>query len=106
MLKNTKKNYLPWEIDSALFPNNQGINDRLLFLLNYALLSPSAHNIQPWSFRVKEEKIFIYIEKNRTLKDSDPISRQLYESMGACLETIMIAGDHFGIFLSINYDLD
>lgn len=60
-------------------------------ILNYARLAPSVHNTQPWSFAVDGMMIAISVDKTRMLTDGDPTGRELWISLGACLETLLTA---------------
>ncbi|MEK7193692.1 MAG: hypothetical protein AAB652_02780 [Patescibacteria group bacterium] len=48
-----KSNYAPWAIDIVVFPKEGAIEDQLRFLLGFAILAPSGHNSQLWSFKIQ-----------------------------------------------------
>jgi len=99
MYQKNKKNYVAWNILEEDFPRSSSLYNKLLFILNYAILSPSAHNTQPWLFEIKNGIIYFYIDNKRALVGSDESSRQLYES----LETIKVAGYYFGFEFDVSY---
>ncbi|MDO8592513.1 MAG: hypothetical protein Q7R92_01905 [bacterium] len=101
----TKPNYQAWLVEAADFPKNGAFKEKVEFLLRYAILAPSAHNTQPWAFLVRESGVKVYIDKKRRLSHSDPEQRQTYESLGACIENLVIAAEHFGFSAAVEYAL-
>lgn len=72
-------------------------------ILTYARLAPSVHNTQPWSFTVDDMNISISANRDRILTEGDPTRRELWISLGICLETLMIAARGLGHSASITY---
>ncbi|MBI2444225.1 MAG: hypothetical protein HYV42_03225 [Candidatus Magasanikbacteria bacterium] len=99
----TQANYNAWAVKPEDFPKNGPLSEQLKFLLRYGILAPSAHNTQPWYFDIKDNVIEIYINKKRILGASDPTGRQTYESMGACIENLVIAANYFNFHVQVNY---
>ena len=63
----------------------------ILKVLAIGLNSPSAHNTQPWKFKIiNETEAEIYIDETRLLLETDPPTRQIHISGGCFLETIVI----------------
>jgi len=63
----------------------------ILRVLAIGLNSPSAHNTQPWKFKIiNETEAEIYIDETRLLLETDPPTRQINISGGCFLETIVI----------------
>jgi nitroreductase len=93
----------PWQIKGHDFPREGAPTEKLLFLLRYAILAPSSHNIQPGKFSVGEDEIQIFVEKTRWLKVADPDQRELYISVGCALENLLIAAEHFGYGHQVAY---
>ena len=52
----------PWQIKEDEFPHEGTIAAKLEFLLNYAVLAPSAHNTQPWRFRLVDDLVELYAD--------------------------------------------
>lgn len=88
--------------------NQRGINpleytsckndqERLEFLVRLAILAPSSHNCQPWLFKIGENKIQVYLNRQRLLPKSDPKGRQVFLSLGAMIETFPIAAKAFSL---------
>ncbi|MDO8493199.1 MAG: nitroreductase family protein [bacterium] len=96
-------NYKPWAVDYKDFYNLTEKEDRLKFLLRFALLAPSSHNSQPWRFKISDNKIFVYPEEKRALPKSDKNGRQLHLSLGTALENLLVAADFYGYKTGVNY---
>ena len=63
----------------------------ILKALAIGLNAPSAHNTQPWKFKiVSDTEAEIYIDETRLLPQTDPPTRQIHISGGCFLETIAI----------------
>jgi len=79
------------------------LNEKLRFLIRYAILAPSSHNTQPWKFFIKDDEILVYIDFNRWLKIADSDKRELYISVGCAIENLLIAAKYFKFSTEINY---
>lgn len=85
-----------WTISAEDFPHSGTSEQKLEFLLGYAVLAPSSHNTQPWLFRVRGDEVELYADRTRSLHVSDPDDRELIISCGAALAHLRIAARHFG----------
>lgn len=94
--ENIHGNYSVWQTNEKDFPRNGAFEDKLKFILNYALMAPSAHNTQPWKFKINGNKLYFYIDFTRELTVSDPTQRELFISLGAVLTNLQIALNYFG----------
>jgi nitroreductase len=92
-----------WNIKESDFPANGSREEKLTFLLNYAILAPSSHNSQPWKFNVTNNSILVFADKSRRLQVADRDQRELYISLGCALENLIVAADHFGYNSSVAY---
>lgn len=92
-----------WNIKESDFPANGSAEEKLTFLLNYAVLAPSSHNSQPWKFNVTNDRILVFADKSRRLQVADPDQRELYISLGCALENLIVAADHFGYNSTVAY---
>ena len=101
-----KNNYKAWDVDYQLFYGQRTLAEQLGFLIKFAVLAPSSHNSQPWKLSVRENKISIMPDFNRRLAASDQNDRQLYISLGCCLENILTAADYYGFKTSVQYQMD
>jgi len=86
----------PWQIKEEDFPAKGKTEDKLKFLLRYAILAPSSHNSQPWKFSIRGNEIRVFADKARWLKVADADQRELNISVGCALENLLIAAEHFG----------
>jgi nitroreductase len=92
-----------WNIKESDFPANGSREEKLTFLLNYAVLAPSSRNSQPWKFNVTNDSILVFADKSRRLQVADRDQRELYISLGCALENLLIAAEHFGYNCSVAY---
>ena len=92
-----------WDVKESSFPVNASSEEKLTFLLNYAVLAPSSHNSQPWKFNVSGDEISVFADKTRWLKVADADQRELHISLGCALENLIIAAEHFGYNCSVSY---
>jgi hypothetical protein len=73
------------------FPKYSSTYNKLKFFLRYAILAPSIHNTQPWSFRIENNNtIELYADRKRALPVLDPIGRELTISCGIVLGYLQI----------------
>ncbi len=86
-----------WNLNESDFPaDSSQPQERLAFLLNYAILAPSSHNSQPWKFNVSEDEIMLFAERSRWLSIADADKREMHISLGAALENLILAAENFG----------
>lgn len=62
-----------------------------LALVRAGILASSAHNTQPWLFRVYPDAIELYADPARNLGPLDPMRREMFVSLGCCLENMVLA---------------
>src|SRR5262245_12870705 len=86
----TMTRFDPWTVRAADFPRRGSAADKLRFLLNYAVLAPSAHNTQPWLFRLHGDEVDVIV-RMRALPVVDPHDRELVLSCGATIGMLRIA---------------
>lgn len=77
--------------------------EKIKFLLNYAILAPSTHNTQPWLFKIKKNSCEIYADEKLLLPYADPIKRDFYISIGCCIENLILISKYFNVFDKIEY---
>ncbi len=92
-----------WQVKESDFPVNSSNEEKLKFLLNYAVLAPSSHNTQPWKFNVSANEIEVFSDKTRWLTVADADQREFYISIGCALENLLIAAGHFGYVSEVQY---
>ncbi|HVH13914.1 MAG TPA: nitroreductase family protein, partial [Longimicrobium sp.] len=86
----------PWSVSEAAYPADAPEREQLRHLVGYAVLAPSAHNAQPWRFRVTEHWIELHADRSRALSVSDPDGRELAIGCGAALFFLRLAVRRFG----------
>lgn len=72
-------------------------------LLRSAIAAPSSHNTQPWKFRVEEGRIDVFLDPTRWLTVADADRRELHLSVGAAIENLVLAAEHFGLRPDVVY---
>ncbi len=92
------------KINSESFFELDTFSERCKFLLNYAVLAPSTHNSQPWLFKITDNSCKIYYDPSKALEYADPIKRDLFISIGCCVENFLISAKYFKMFDGLNYD--
>jgi hypothetical protein len=94
----------PWHIDESEFYELETFRAQQEFLLRYAVLAPSSHNTQPWTFHLTAEGIEIYADASRRLPIADPGDRELLISIGAAITNLRVAAAHFGFESTALYE--
>lgn len=65
-------------------------------LISFAVLAPSGHNSQPWSFQVVDNEIIITPDYSKRLDVVDKENRELFISLGCAVQNLQTAARHFG----------
>jgi hypothetical protein len=86
----------PWRVTGQLFPTTGSTEEQIRFLLGYAILAPSSHNTQPWTFRIGESHVDLFADRSRGLPVVDRDDRELTISCGAALYNLRLALRCFG----------
>jgi hypothetical protein len=86
----------PWAVRESDYPAAADTEQKIRFLLRYAILAPSGHNTQPWRFRIRDNAVELLADRTRGLAVVDPDDRALVISCGAALATLRSAARHFG----------
>jgi hypothetical protein len=85
-----------WNISADGFPADGNSEEKLWFLVRYAVLAPSSHNTQPWKFRIHGNVVEVFADFARALPIVDPDNRELVMSCGAALFHLRTAIRYFG----------
>jgi len=88
-------------INPKKFYSLKNNRDRIKFLLQYAILAPSTHNSQPWLFKIHDSYCEIFKDESKYLIEADSKGRNLYISLGCCVENIIVAAKYFEVFKEI-----
>ena len=94
----------PWIIDEADFYELESHEEQMRFLLRYAILAPSGHNTQPWTFRVTADGVQVFADTSRRLLIVDRNDRELLMSIGAAITNFRVAAAHFGFDTTVAYE--
>jgi hypothetical protein len=92
----------PWKLEKD-FPRFGIKSEQLKFLVRYAILAPSSHNTQPRKFRIAGDRIRIFVDQSRWLQVADADRRELHVSVGAALENLLVAAEHFAFSGKVSY---
>ncbi|OGM22002.1 hypothetical protein A2863_03945 [Candidatus Woesebacteria bacterium RIFCSPHIGHO2_01_FULL_38_9b] len=92
-----------WNIRRQDFPWKGSIEEKIKFLLGYAILAPSTHNVQPWLVKVKRNSCEVYADRTIKLPQADPKGGYLYISLGAFIKNLIIASKYFSMFERVTY---
>lgn len=68
--------------------------------------APSAHNTQPWTLRVDDDALVLGWSPERELRVTDPTRRDLWLSLGAFAEAVVIAARDLGHEVSVRWAID
>ncbi len=60
-------------------------------LVEVAVMAPSSHNTQPWTFRIGDGTVELRADRTRALPVNDPVDRELTISCGAALANLVVA---------------
>ena len=84
------------KVMAADFPRTGEPEEKLRFLLNYAVLAPSSHNTQPWLWDITGNEIELWADRSRKMRALDASGRELIMSCGAALQYLHLAIRAFG----------
>ncbi len=83
--------------DGAAATPGLALDSQLADVLYHATLAPSGHNAQPWTVRLLAPgRLVVGTEPARWLPAVDPQNREMYLSLGAFLENLIVAARHHG----------
>ena len=88
----------PWDINKEDFPAEGSLEEKIKFVLGYAILAPSTHNSQPWLFKIENDSCKIFYDPKLKIPEADPLGRDLCISIGCMVENLIISANYFGIF--------
>jgi nitroreductase len=75
----------------AEYPRTSNGAERLRFALQFAVLAPSSHNTQPWTFIIRDGSVDIMADRSRALPVVDASGRELIISCGVVLHHLSTA---------------
>ena len=56
-----------------------------------AVAAVSVHNTQPWLFRIRDDGVDLFVDRQRQLRFLDPAGREMFVSVGAALFNLRVA---------------
>ena len=86
----------PRQVKAANWPDDGSADEKLLFLLQYAVLAPSILNSQPWRFSVGDGTVTLSEDRTRRLRSVDQHGREALISCGGALFNLRTAARSFG----------
>jgi nitroreductase len=92
----------PWGVMAADWPDAGAPEEKLMFLLQYAVLAPSILNSQPWRFAFRDGRLWLSEDSSRRMPIVDPTGRESTISCGAALKNLRIAARSFGHELDVD----
>lgn len=100
---NEKSGLAVWNVKDKQFPKNGHTSSKLKYLIRYAILASSGFNSQPWKFKVTNNTIEVWADKDRRRPTIDPFDRELYISLGCAVANLEIAAKYFGLIFEKEY---
>lgn len=76
------------------------------YIVMCGVLAASAHNTQPWKFKISNDSIFVFADKKRNLGKADPDLKMMMLSVGCAVENMVIAAKSIGFETSVSYVAD
>jgi nitroreductase len=70
--------------------------------VDQAVLAPSVHNTQPWTFVLGPDRVEVRADRSRQLSVIDPLGRELVHSVGAALFNLRVALSARGWAVSVD----
>jgi nitroreductase len=90
----------------SAFPWHGTMEEKIAYLLRYAIPAPSSHNSRSWRFSVVRNTVEFRQDLRRWLREADSDSRELDISLGCALENLLIAAERFGFGHEVVYPAD
>jgi nitroreductase len=56
-----------------------------------AVAAASVHNTQPWLFRLRDDGLDVFVDRDRQLRTLDPTGREMFVSVGAAILNLRVA---------------
>ncbi|MCL6592138.1 MAG: hypothetical protein K6U80_19595, partial [Firmicutes bacterium] len=83
-------------------PNPARLETPVFKAITYGVNAPNPHNSQAWKFKVvSKREALLYLDPDRLLTATDPLSRQIYLGCGSLLETMTIGASKEGYQLEV-----
>jgi hypothetical protein len=86
----------PWQAAALEVAPAATFDEAVRAFVRAAVLAPSGHNTQPWSFAVRGEDVLVFADPERRLPVADPDDRELTMSLGAAVTNLRVAAARHG----------
>jgi hypothetical protein len=97
-----EKEFLDKDDEDSKRDNYHSFSQPILKAIAMGLNAPSAHNTQPWKFKIlSDTEALLYIDETKLLLDTDPPTRQIHISGGCFLEALAIGCTGIGFEATI-----
>ncbi len=84
---------------------NKGALNDMQYIVMCGTLAPSAHNTQPWKFKIQDDRIRVYADLDRHLGSADAERRMMLLSIGCAIENMTVAAQQLG-YSAVMEELD
>lgn len=85
-------------------PNPADYPQAIMKAIAIGINSPSPHNTQSWKFKIIDDySMYLYIDENRLLPQTDPTQRQIHMGAGCFIETLVVGATGIGYASSVEY---
>jgi len=96
-------NFRAWDIKLNQFNRLKLEEEKIKFLLEFAIRAPSTHNSQPWLFKLGDSSCDIYLNPEKRLPKADPTERDIFISLGCCIENLIIVSGYYGVLKQVKF---
>lgn len=94
-----------WNISHEMFDALESEEQRLRFLMRYAMRASASHAGEPWTFQISQNHITLTPDLEHAIEVGDSEHRQVHIGMGAALENLLVAAAYFGYTTDVSYRL-
>lgn len=98
----SKAIYKEWTPELSGFAKDDKLA-QIRFLLRFAILAPSGHNMQPWRYHIDKDRemLVVKLDQTRLLPVSDPTDRISYLAVGGTTQTFVRAAQAYGLATTV-----
>ncbi|KOX34202.1 hypothetical protein ADK67_04515 [Saccharothrix sp. NRRL B-16348] len=93
--------HTPQVPDSSHTPPVPPVPDLVRYLVDHAVLAPSAGNAQPWHFYWADDRLWVAHDRERGRNLMDPRSRTALLALGAAVENVVVAAAARGLAATV-----
>ena len=78
-------------------------NELIIKWVGDSIKAPSAGNNQPWKWLLKNNTLYLFHDKNKSISWSDPFDHLAHIGLGTCLENLILSALESGYDSRVNY---